>query len=600
MAGRRRARQRQRRPDHLGRLLPDNRRHPRRRGTPRRHRRPEPSARARRKRRARPRHALLPLPALPPPRLHAGRRHPPWRPQADRVVRGHDRRRRPRGQSLQPGEGPRRNDRPRRRETRTRRQPPPATRRLAPGDRRRRNDDQPRLRESPPRLALRRRARRRRAVTTLSRRDALLAALGLAAARALPAQQPQQPGPLEKTFEDAKPLNLRITDLKTFLVDAGNDENFVFVKLYTNQGITGLGEGTLANKGEVVAAAIENHKRYLVGKDPTEIERHWRGMFIGPRYRGGPVLMSALSAVEIAMWDILGQALGQPIWQLLGGKARDRVRLYCHEGYLERISHRQKRRAADYEEELDLWRQKKEAGWTCVKGGFYPGGRTINHRVSIRRGVEHLARVREIVGPDFDIIVEAHGKPTPLSAVEFCNRVEEYRPFWVEEVTQLENEVIEEVRQIRAQTRVPLATGERLTSRYHFAPLCSERLVDVIMPDVVHVGGISELRKIAIMAEGFRVDVSPHNPQSEVSTLASMHVCACTPNCTILEIGSGQDPFWQDLFHGGHFSYERGFAKLPSRPGLGIDLDEEVAAKFPYEPKTWSTLTTEDGAFVDR
>ena len=440
-------------------------------------------------------------------------------------------------------------------------------------------------------------------MTDPSRREILAAALGLAAtaaARALPAQQPQQPGPIEKTFEDAKPLNLKITDLKTFLVDAGNDENFVFVKLYTNQGITGLGEGTLSNKGEVVAAAIQAHKRYLVGKDPTEIERHWRGMFIGPRYRGGPVLMSALSAVEIAMWDILGQALGQPIWQLLGGKARDRVRLYCHEGYLERISHRQKRRAADDEEALDLWRQKKEDGWTCVKGGFYPGGRPINHRVSIRRGVEHLARVRDIVGPDFDIIVEAHGKPTPLSAVEFCNRVEEYRPFWVEEVTQLENEVLEEVRQIRAQTRVPLATGERLTSRYHFAPLCSERLVDVIMPDVVHVGGISELRKIAIMAEAFRVDVSPHNPQSEVSTLASMHVCACTPNCTILEIGSGQDPFWQDLFYGGHFSYERGFAELPSRPGLGIDLDEEVAAKFPFQEKDWSTLTTEDGAFVDR
>ena len=412
--------------------------------------------------------------------------------------------------------------------------------------------------------------------------------------------QPAQAGPLERSFEDVKPLNLRITDLKTFLVDAGNDENFVFVKLYTNQGLTGLGEGTLSNKGEVVAAAIEAHKRYLVGKDPTEIERHWRGMFIGPRYRGGPVLMSALSAVEIALWDLLGQALSQPIWQLLGGKARDKVRLYCHEGYLERIGHKEKRRPQSDEEALDLWRQKKQDGWTCVKGGFYSGGNPINHRVAIRTGVEHLARVREVVGPDFDIIVEAHGKPTPLYAVEFCNRVEEFRPFWVEEVTQLENESIEEVRQIRAQTRVPLATGERLTSRYHFAPLCSERLVDVIMPDVVHVGGIAELRKIAILAEAFRVEVSPHNPQSEVSTLASMHVCVSTPNCTILEIGSGQDPFWQDLFYGGHFSYARGYASPPSRPGLGIDLDEKVAAKYPFQAKNWSTLQSADGAFVDR
>ena len=436
----------------------------------------------------------------------------------------------------------------------------------------------------------------------MDRRKFLTAGAAAASAAALTslAKADTEAGPLERSFADAKPLKLKITDLKTFLVDAGNDENFVYVKLYTNQGITGLGEGTLPNKGEVVAAAIEAHKRYLVGKDPTEIERHWRGMFIGPRYRGGPVLMSALSAVEIALWDILGKALGQPIWQLLGGKARDKVRLYCHEGYLERISHTQKRRAKSDAEALDLWRRKKEAGWTCVKGGFYSGGNPIDHRVAVRRGIDHLAEVRDIVGPDFDIIVEAHGKPTPLTAIEFCNRVEEFRPFWVEEVSQLENEVLEEVRQIRAQTRVPLATGERLTSRYYFAPLCAERLVDVIMPDIVHVGGISELRKIAILAEAFRVDVSPHNPQSEVSTLASMHVCMSTPNCTILEIGSGQDPFWQDLFYGGHFSYENGYANPPNRPGLGIELDESVAARYPFQPKNWSTLQTPDGAYVDR
>ncbi len=431
----------------------------------------------------------------------------------------------------------------------------------------------------------------------MKRRDLIFSA-GLAGAGAL--SSPLLAAPLEHTQEQARPLDLRITDLKTFLVDGGKDENFVFVKLYTNQGITGLGEGTLPNKGATVAAAIEEHKRYLVGKDPTEIERHWRGMFIGPRYRGGPVLMSALSAVEIALWDILGQALGQPIWQLLGGKARDRVRLYCHEGYLERISHTKKRRAKSEEEEIELWKIKRDEGWTCVKGGFYPGGKPIDHRVSIRRGVEHLAKVREAVGPDMDIIVEAHGKPTPWSAVEFCNRVEEFNPFWVEEVTQLENETLEEARQIRAQTRVPLGTGERLTSRYHFAPLCSERLVDVIMPDVVHCGGISEMKKIAVLAESFRVDVAPHNPQSEVSTLASMHVCMSTPNCIILEIGSGQDPFWQDLFYGGHFSYEKGYAAAPTRAGLGIDLDESIAARYPYEPKPWNTLQTGDGAYVDR
>jgi len=395
--------------------------------------------------------------------------------------------------------------------------------------------------------------------------------------------------------------NLKITDLKTFLVDAGNDENYVYVKIFTNQGITGLGEGTLSGKCLTVATAIGELKRHLVGKDPTEIERHWQDIFRGPRYRGGPVLMSALSAIEIALWDILGQAVGLPIWRLLGGKARDRVRIYCHEGYLERESHRKKRRPKGDEEEIALWVQKKQEGWTCIKGGFFPvSNQAVDFRKAIREGVEHLAKVREAVGPDFDIIVEVHGKANPSAAVEFCNRVEEFRPLWVEEVTQLESEVLQEARHLRAQTRVPLATGERLCSRYDFAPLCSERLVDVIMPDVVHVGGISEMRKIAALAESFRVDVSPHNPQSEVSTLASLHVSACTTNANLLEIGSGQDPFWKDLFHGGLFRYEKGYAELPEKPGLGIDLDEKVAAKFPYQEKDFKSLRFPDGSITDR
>lgn len=395
--------------------------------------------------------------------------------------------------------------------------------------------------------------------------------------------------------------NLKITDLRTILVDAGNDENYVFVKIHTNQGITGLGEGTLSGKCLTVATAIGELKRHLVGKDPTEIERLWQDIFRGPRYRGGPVLMSALSAVEIALWDILGQAVGLPIWRLLGGKARDRVRVYCHEGHLGRESHRRRRRPKDNAEAIALWKQRQQEGWTCVKGGFFPVQRnSVNFREAIRKGVEHLAEVRAAVGPDFDIIVEIHGKAGPAAAVEFCNRVEEFRPLWVEEATQLESEVLEECRSLRRQTRVPLATGERLCSRYDFAPLCSERLVDVVMPDVVHVGGISELRKIATLAESFRVEVSPHNPQSEVSTLASLHVCACTPNATLLEVGSGQDPFWNDLFFGGLFRIERGFAPLPEKPGLGIDLDERVAAKFPYQEKEVSSLRFPDGAVTDR
>ncbi|MBL9215916.1 MAG: hypothetical protein JNG83_10615 [Opitutaceae bacterium] len=434
----------------------------------------------------------------------------------------------------------------------------------------------------------------------LDRRSFLTAGLATAAASLTPRLAAATPT-LGQTQEKYDVRNLRITDVKTYLVDAGNDENYVYVKIFTNQGITGLGEGTLSGKCLTVSTAILEQKRYLVGKDPTEIERHWQAIFRGPRYRGGPVLMSALSAIEIALWDILGKAVGLPIWRLLGGKARDRVRIYCHEGYLFRESHRKKRRVKSAEEEIEQWVLRKQEGWTCVKGGFFPvKGQAVDFRPAIREGVEHLANVRAAVGPDFDIIVEIHAKANPQAGIEFCNRVEEFRPLWVEEVTQLESEVLAEVRQVRQQTRVPLATGERLCSRYDFGPLCSERLVDVVMPDVVHVGGISEMRKIAALAETFRVDVSPHNPQSEVSTLASLHVCMCTPNCNLLEIGSGQDPFWNDLFCGGYFRYERGYAFAPERPGLGIDLDETVAAKFPYQEKEIDLYRFPDGSITDR
>jgi galactonate dehydratase len=434
----------------------------------------------------------------------------------------------------------------------------------------------------------------------LDRRSFLTAGLA-GAATALTPRLLAQATPVADTQDKGNLSALRITDVKTFLVDAGNDENFVFVKPYTNQGITGLGEGTLSAKCKTVATAIEEHKRFLVGKNPAEIERLWQTMFRGPRYRGGPVLMSALSAVEIALWDILGKALNQPIYQLLGGKARDKVRLYCHEGYLERLSHRKRRRPQSYEEEIALWPQRKAEGWTCVKGGFFPQQKgVIDFPSALREGIKMFEDVRAAVGPDFDIIAELHAKAPPTWAAEFCRLAEPLRPLWVEEATQLENEDVGELRLLRNRTRVPLATGERLTSRYHFAPLCTEQLVDVIMPDVVHVGGILEMKKIAALAECFRVDVSPHTPQSEVSNMASLHFCLCTPNATLLELGSGHDPFWSDLYQGGGIKIEKGFALPPEKPGLGLELDEAVAAKFPYQEKDYEVLRTSDGAAVDR
>src|SRR5262245_56421918 len=293
----------------------------------------------------------------------------------------------------------------------------------------------------------------------MDRRDFIRGALSTAVAALTRIQGPE--GLLAQAREAARPLNLKVTDLRTFLVDAQNDENFVFVKISTNQGIEGLGEGTLTGKEATVEQAILEHKRYLVGKDPTDIEFHLQGMFRGPRYRGGPVLMSAMSAVEIALWDILGQALGQPIWKLLGGKARDKVRIYPHA------------EAGTKEDYVSKWLKRKEEGWTACKAGFMSAdsNNIIDPRRSVREAITKLQAVREAVGEDFDICIDIHGKPTTTMAVEFCRRAEEYRPMFVEEATQLED--LGELAHLRSHTSVPLATGERLVTKYAFNEICS-------------------------------------------------------------------------------------------------------------------------------
>src|SRR5205814_9097486 len=222
------------------------------------------------------------------------------------------------------------------------------------------------------------------------------------------------------SIQPAKSLNLRITGIKTFVVNASS-LNWVYCKVYTNQGLIGLGEGSVTSKEATVSQAILEHERFLVGKDPTDIYLLWQGMFRYPRWRGGPILNSAISAVEIAMWDILGQALGVPIYKLLGGAARKRIRMYKDVGATP-----------------EAFLQAKEEGYTAAKSGFI----TSNDDVlipgyAVREGARKLASVRKAVGEDFDIAIDAHGQLTTVMAVDFCTRIEELRPLWVEEPTQL-------------------------------------------------------------------------------------------------------------------------------------------------------------------
>ncbi len=378
----------------------------------------------------------------------------------------------------------------------------------------------------------------------------------------------------------AKPLNLKITGLKTFVVNVGS-VNWVFVKIQTNQGLTGLGEGSVTSKEATVAQAIMEHARFLMGKDPTDIESLWQGMYRYPRWRGGPILNSAISAVEIGLWDILGQALGQPIYKLLGGAARKRIRMY-----------------KDVGSTPEDFMKAKEEGYTAAKSGFIAvKDNTVVPAFAVREGARRVAAVRKAVGDDFDIAIDAHGYLTTTMAVDFCTRIEELRPLFVEEPTQLED--LGELALLRQKTKVPLATGERSFTKYGFADFCSRHLVDYIQPDVVHAGGILELKKIGAIAEAYRVEMAPHNPQSYVSTMASLHVDATTPSATIQEYSPRRDAWILDLFKGTGPVVRSGFAELPERPGLGVELDEKVAAAHPYQAVNRGEPAFLDGGVAD-
>ena len=422
----------------------------------------------------------------------------------------------------------------------------------------------------------------------MTRRDFLQSAAAAAGVSLAAFSGPE--GLMAQAAAKAKPLNLKVTDLKTYVVSRSgqpNSSNYVFARIFTNQGIVGTGEGSVTSKAKTMAAAIEEHKRYLVGRDPTDIEMHWQAMFRWARWRGGPILNSAVSAVEIALWDILGQALGQPIWMLLGGKARERVQMYVHAG------------GRSPQEYAQNWLQVKQDGWTACKGGFVTTHNDVIERVgSVREGIANLKAVREAVGDDFRICIDVHGKATPTMAVDFCRRAEEYAPYFVEEATQIED--IDELAFLRSKTSIPLATGERLFTKWGFNEICERHLVDFLQPDVVHCGGISELKKIGLIGETHRIELAPHNPQSNVSTMASLHADFSTPSFAIQEISHrGQDPFWDDLFQGQGPAYEQGFALPPDRPGLGVGFDEAVAAKRPYTPHIRQQLRFPDGGIAD-
>ena len=337
------------------------------------------------------------------------------------------------------------------------------------------------------------------------------------------------------------------------------------IKITTDTGIVGWGETTLEGKPRSVAAAVEELADYLLGKDPLRIEHHWQHIYRSAFFRGGPVLLTALSGIDQALWDIAGKHFGVPVYQLLGGAVRDRIRVYAHWGIHDLSEAGLKAARA----RLDRLRA---AGYTTFKSG--PGGAWRGHEppAVVDDFVRRAYLMREWVGPTVELAFDFHGKMTPALAIELCHELQGMRPLFVEEPVPQEN--VAALKRVADAVRVPIATGERLLTRWGFREVCERQAAAYLQPDVAHVGGISELKKVGHQAELYYMHLAPHCAIGPVALAAALHVDAVIPNFLIQEqidqsLGDGLlEEAWQVV--DGHIA-------LPARPGLGFEVNASEA-----------------------
>ena len=367
---------------------------------------------------------------------------------------------------------------------------------------------------------------------------------------------------------------MKITDITTHLVHPGRGKNWLFVKVQTDEGIHGWGEAyTQADRDRAIELHVQHLGNYLEGRSPFDIKHfsHWAYHDYGGK-RGAMELYCAMSAIDHALWDICGKATGQPVYNLLGGKCRDRVRVYAN-GW---------GGGGSPAEIAEKARQVVDRGFTALKFDPFPGRwRTIIDRSVEVEAVERVRAVREAVGPNIEILVEVHRRLSPLHAIRVAREMEPYRPFWYEEPVSSRdpNGLAEAKRGIN----LPVVTGEELYTKAEFRDIFEKRATDIINPDVCNCGGILELKEIAAMAEVYHVAVSPHNYNSTTLGLAAtLHASATMPNFLITEYFVNFEEIGREIASPA-FEVEDSHITLPETPGLGIDLDEAALAKRPYQ-----------------
>ena len=376
---------------------------------------------------------------------------------------------------------------------------------------------------------------------------------------------------------------MKIIDIKTFVVDCFRT-NWVFVKVYTDEGINGVGEGTLEYKEKALVGAIEHIKSYLVGKDPRQIEKHYHDIYRDAYWRGGAVLTSALSAVETALWDILGKSLNVPVYQLLGGKVNEDCRIYVNGWFA----------GAKTPEEFGA--KAKEAvkrGVTAMKWDPFGKNYLQISNKDLDTALKCIAEVRNAVGNEVDLLIEGHGRFDVPTGIEIAKELEQFKVMWFEEPVPPNN--LEALKAVRDKSPVAISAGERLYTRYDYNELFKIRACDYIQPDVSHAGGIMELKKIAAAAETHYIPFAPHNPSGPVANAATLQLAACCPNFCILEI-MYSDVDYRKFITDENLVYKDGRIKIGDKAGLGIELNEEECLKHPYKEHTLRHYT---GALTD-
>jgi galactonate dehydratase len=378
---------------------------------------------------------------------------------------------------------------------------------------------------------------------------------------------------------------MKITAVRPYIV--GHERNFLFVVVETDSGLRGIGEGGITWREEATAAYIHDFADLLIGGDPFRIEHYWQMMFRSGFFPAGRVGCAAISAIDIALWDIKAQALGVPLYQLLGGLVRDKVVCYPHI------------RGNTTEELVAAARGKVAEGWRFVR--FDPrieaDGRHFEPSAAARRCIADFAAVREAVGEEVEIIVDLHTRFDPADAIGLCRQLEPYRPYFIEDPIRMEN--FETFRKLAAHVHVPLAAGEQYATKWEFRQQVEEELIDFARIDLCIVGGITESLKVAGWCEAHYIALAPHNPLGPVSTAAGLHLDLACSNFGVQELARVPGSVLPDLFPV-QAPFAEGHLWPPTRPGLGIEFDESAVAKYPPIPHGGCPqLQRYDGSFTN-